>query len=73
MKNKPTLPQTKIERRPRRNFETTQKKDRDAIDAAFKRKIGDNGLRPRGEFGRKKVEKGSPAAPEENTGIERIA
>jgi len=38
MKTKRTLPPTKVgARRPRRNFERSQKEDRDAIDAAFKR------------------------------------
>jgi hypothetical protein len=54
MKTKRTLPPTKVgARRPRRNFERSQKEDRDAIDAAFKRKIGDDGFRPHGVFGRK--------------------
>jgi hypothetical protein len=53
MKAKRTLPPGKVARRPRGNFQTSQKKDREAIDAAFKRKIGDDGFRPQGAFGRK--------------------
>jgi hypothetical protein len=52
MKSKRNLTKLKA-RRPRRKFETTQKKDRDAIDAAFKRMIADDGFRPYGAFGRK--------------------
>jgi hypothetical protein len=55
MKTKRVLPPTKVGRRPRRKVETSQKKDREAIDAAFKRMIGDDGFRPQGAFGRKAV------------------
>jgi hypothetical protein len=48
MKAKSNLPPPTIGRRPRRNFETSQKKVREAIDAALKRKLGDDGFRPRG-------------------------
>ena len=55
MKTKRTLPPTKVgARRPRRYFGRSQKEDRDAIDAAFKRKIGDDRFRPHGVFGRKR-------------------
>jgi hypothetical protein len=53
MKAKRTLPPTTVGWRPRRNFETSQKQDRDAIDAAFKRKIDDDGFKPHGALGRK--------------------
>jgi hypothetical protein len=53
MKAKRTLPPIKVGFRIRRNYETSQKKDRDAIDAAFKRKIGEDGFRLHGAFGRK--------------------
>jgi hypothetical protein len=38
MKTKRTLPPTKAGRRPRHNYEESQKKVREAIDAAFKKK-----------------------------------
>jgi len=54
MKIKRSLPPTRVGRRPRRKYETSQKRDRDAIDAAFKRKLGDDGFQPGGVFGAKK-------------------
>jgi hypothetical protein len=51
MKAKRTVPSAKV--RARRKFETSQKKDRDAIDAALKRMMGDDGFRPHGAFGRR--------------------
>jgi hypothetical protein len=54
MKLKRALPPTKIGRRPRRN-ESSQKKDRDAINAALKRLLGDDGFRPQGAFGTRKL------------------
>ena len=55
MKTKSALPPTTVGDRPRRSFETSQKKDRDAIDAAFKKLIGEDGFRAHGAFGRRKV------------------
>jgi hypothetical protein len=49
---KRTVPPTKVGRRTRRSFETSQKKVREAIDAALKRKLGDDGFKPSGAFGR---------------------
>ena len=43
----------RVGRAPRRNVEMSQKKEREAIDAAFKRNIGNEGFRPHGAFGRK--------------------
>jgi hypothetical protein len=54
MKTKKTLPPATIGRRPRRSSDTSQKKDRDAIDAALKRLLGDDGFRPQGAFGTRK-------------------
>jgi hypothetical protein len=54
MKAKRTLPASTTGRRPRRSFETSQKKERDAIDAALKRLMGDDGFRPRGVFSKRK-------------------
>jgi hypothetical protein len=45
----------KVGRRPGRNFETTQKKDRQAINAAFKSKIADDSFSSHGTFGRRSV------------------
>jgi hypothetical protein len=50
MKPKRNLPPTTTGHRPRRNFGMSQKKERDAIDAALNRLIGDDGFRPRGIF-----------------------
>jgi hypothetical protein len=50
--NKRIVPSTKVGRRTRRSFETSQKKVREAIDAALKRKVGDDGFKPAGAFGR---------------------
>jgi len=33
----------------------SQKKERDAIDAALKRLVGDDGFRPKGAFGTRKL------------------
>jgi hypothetical protein len=60
MKGKRTLPPTKVGRRLRGNYERTQKKDLEAIDAALKRKIGDDGFRPRGRFRQKSVAMNNP-------------
>jgi hypothetical protein len=60
MKAKRSLPPTTIGRRFRRSYETSQKKDRDAIDAAYKRLIGDDGFRPEGVFGTRKADKTVP-------------
>jgi hypothetical protein len=57
MKAKRTLPPTTVGRRLRRSYETSQKKDRDAIDAAYKRLIGDDGFRPEGAFGTRRADK----------------
>jgi hypothetical protein len=54
MKTKRTLPPATIGRRPRGSSDTSQKKDRDAIDAALKRLIGEDGFRPQGAFGTRK-------------------
>jgi hypothetical protein len=62
MKAKRALPPGKVARRPRGNFQTSQRKDREAIDAAFKRKIGDDGFRPHGAFGRKAFKEKHPEA-----------
>ena len=53
MKDKRTLPLTKVGRRHRGKSVQSQKKDIEAINKAFKRKIGDDGFRPQGVFGRK--------------------
>ena len=55
MKAKRILPPTTVKRRSRRSFETSQKKVREAIDAALKRKIGDDGFRQQGVFGKKRL------------------
>jgi hypothetical protein len=55
MKAKRNLPPTTVGRRSRRSFETSQKKVREAIDAALKRKIGDDGFRQQGVFGKKRL------------------
>jgi hypothetical protein len=55
MKVKRSLPPTKIGRRPKRNYESSQKKDREAIEAAFKRLIGEDGFKPQGAFGTGKL------------------
>jgi len=60
MKAKRTLPPSKVGLRTQRNFETSQRKVRDLIDAAFKRKIGDDGFRPNGAFGRKAFKEKHP-------------
>jgi hypothetical protein len=54
MKAKRTLPSTTTGRQPRRKSGMSQKKERDAIDAALKRLIGDDGFRPQGIFGTRK-------------------
>jgi hypothetical protein len=54
MKAKRTLPATTTGRRPRSSFGTSQKKERDAVDAALKRLIGDDKFRPQGIFGTRK-------------------
>jgi hypothetical protein len=55
MKLKRSLPPNKIGRRPKRNYEASQKKDRDAIEAAFKRLVGEDGFKPQGVFGTRKL------------------
>jgi hypothetical protein len=60
MKPKRTLPPTTVGRRPRRSYETSQKRDREAIDAAFKRLIGDDGFKSEGAFGTRRHDKGVP-------------
>lgn len=55
MKAKRNLPPTTVGRRSRRSFETSQKKVREAIDAALKSKIGDDGFRQQGVFGKKRL------------------
>ena len=60
MKAKRSLPPTTIGRRFRRSYETSQKKDRDAIDAAYKRLIGDDGFRPEAVFGPRRTDKKVP-------------
>ena len=51
-KMKRTVPPTTIVRRKRLTFETTQKEEREAINAAFKRLVGDDGFRANGAFGK---------------------
>ena len=53
MKAKHTLPSAKVGPRNRAKPEQSQKKDIEAINRAFKRKIGDDGYRSQGAFGRK--------------------
>jgi hypothetical protein len=55
MKAKRTLPPPAVRRRRRRSFETSQKKDREAIDTAFKRLVGDDGFRPQGAFVKRRL------------------
>jgi hypothetical protein len=55
MKLKRSLPPNKIGRRPKRIYESSQKKDREAIEAAFKRLVGEDGFRPQGAFGTRKL------------------
>jgi hypothetical protein len=55
MKLKRSLPPTKIGRRPKRHYESSQKKDREAIEAAFKRLVGEDGFKPQGAFGTRKL------------------
>ena len=53
MKAKHTVPPVKAGPRNRAKSEQSQKKDIEAINKAFKRKIGDDGYRSQGAFGRK--------------------
>jgi len=53
MKAKHTLPPVKAGPRNRAKSVQSQKKDIEAINKAFKRKIGDDGYRSQGAFGRK--------------------
>jgi hypothetical protein len=55
MKLKRSLSPAKIGRRPKRNYESSQKKDRQAIETAFKRLVGEDGFRPQGAFGTRKL------------------
>jgi hypothetical protein len=54
MKAKRTLPAVTTGHQPRRRSGMSQKKERDAIDAALERLIGDDGFRPQGIFGTRK-------------------
>jgi hypothetical protein len=54
MKAKHILPPKTSSRRSRRRSGMSQKEERDAIDAAFKRLIGDDGFKPQGVFGTRK-------------------
>jgi hypothetical protein len=53
MKAKRILPPVKVGPRNRAKSVQSQKKDIEAINRAFKRKIGDDGYRSQGAFGRK--------------------
>jgi hypothetical protein len=53
MKAKRILPAVKVGPRNRAKSAQSQKKDIEAINKAFKRKIGDDGYRSQGAFGRK--------------------
>jgi hypothetical protein len=54
VKAKRTLPPIMTGRKPRRRSGMNQKKEGDAIDAAFRRLIGDDGFKPQGVFGTRK-------------------
>ena len=54
MKAKRTLPGKSTGREPRRRSGMSQKEERDAIDAALKRLMGDDGFRPRGVLAKRK-------------------
>jgi hypothetical protein len=54
MKAKRTLPPITTGRQPRRRSGMSQMEEREAIDAALKRLIGDDGFRPQGIFGTRK-------------------
>ena len=49
---KRTVPPTTIVRRKRLTFETTQKEEREAINAALKRLVGDDGVIANGASGK---------------------
>jgi hypothetical protein len=51
-KMKRTVPPTTIGRRKRFTSETTQKEEREAINAALKRLVGEDGFRANGAFGK---------------------
>jgi hypothetical protein len=53
MKAKPALPPVKLGPRNRAKSIQSQKKDIEAINKAFKRKIGDGGYQSQGAFGRR--------------------
>jgi hypothetical protein len=55
MKAKRILPPVKAGPRNQAKSAQSQKKDIEAINKAFKRKIGDDGYRSQGAFGRKHV------------------
>ena len=55
MKARRTLTPVKVGPRNRAKSAQSQKKDIEAINKAFKRKIGDDGYRSQGAFGRKHV------------------
>jgi hypothetical protein len=55
MKAKRTLTPVKVGPRNRAKSAQSQKKDIEAINNAFKRKIGEDGYRSQGAFGRKHV------------------
>jgi hypothetical protein len=57
MKAKRTLPPVKAGPRNRAKSVQSQKKDIEAINKAFKRKIGDDGYRSQGAFGRKHAQR----------------